>query len=217
VVSRLRHLAVSLVFWAGMVITLATLGFVILRPQNLDGAITGLLGSMVGTMVGVAIGFDYDRKKMAAEHSLQQREKDVNRLEILSRTKLILREELVHNGNALLHLIDSVNKTPGARADVWAWARTVVDSFEVVAFRAFEALLTDRTERQEHEPIALFYRNLIRLKHHVRRAEAGHQVHLGFSADEAAANDELERVRTSARIGREQVHHALAILPVGDN
>lgn len=199
-----------------LLVTAAAVVYVLWKRENLPDAMSGLLGSMIGTMAGVALALDYERRKTARDRARLRARRDRERLDKIRLAKVLLREELVHNGNALLHLLDAVGRTPRARADVWAWARTVADSFDAQTFQTLAAIPRTATEKRQDEPVDLFYRNLIRLKHHVRRAEAFHAFLLGYAADEASADAELAHVRKSAELTRHQVQAALDALPIGD-
>lgn len=213
----MRGKALGLLWLVSIAATALSSAYILSHSERtLDDAISGLFGSLVGTLLGVGLALHLDRRKAEDERSLAQRRDEQEHAALLLHAKNALREELVHNGNAVLQLIDSVNKTPGARADAWAVARTVADSFETRAFRGLETIRRTSEEYRADEPLALFYRNLVRLQHHVRRAEAGHHVLLGYSANQAAADQELDVVRTSAAVVRSQVVRALEVLPAPD-
>jgi hypothetical protein len=49
----------------------------------------------------------------------------------------------------------------------------------------------------------------VRLWHRVVRAQAAHEVHLGYSDDQATTDQELDAIRRSIPILSQQVQHAL--------
>lgn len=193
--------------------TLGSLAYIALRPNTLDDAISGLFGSMVGTLIGVALALHYDRLNATQQRELELNFAEQDRTARVHRAKLAVRDELTHNGTALLHLLDALKMTPNARADLWALARTIVESFETTSFRDLESLPRTVAEQRTDESIGRFYRNLVRLKHHVRRAETKHSVLLGYSANQTASDEELNAIRQSAATVRGQVDDALTKLP----
>jgi hypothetical protein len=128
----------------------------------------------------------------------------------------VLREELVHNGTALIQLNDALGRSESARADIWQLARIIVDAIETTTYRQWLQFAVTRPRRRTFESVSIAYRNLIRIQHRVRQGGAWHAFYFGYSADEKAANAQMDDVRKTVGLLRLQVEHALQDLPSND-
>lgn len=189
----------TLILWLLTIVLIAApVGYVALHwsTQTIrEAALTGWFGTVIGVVVGVPVALWLVRMQQRAQSATETARQLKEHQEALALLRLRVLDEVVFNLDQVGILGDVLRKSPTARADVWIWARRVVESFEVGVRQEFERLALSPMERVVDAPVELAYRDLRRLATWVKRAEAAHAFFYGFSANEAAANMQLSEVQ----------------------
>ena len=105
--------------------------------------------------------------------------------------------ELLHNQEGAKKLQEALAQSSSARADLWEWAITIVDSF---SFAAHEDLVASGLQRLLPQKLedSLYgsYRELDDLLHQVKQAAAALRFFYGYSSDaEKRSNQQLNEIR----------------------
>jgi hypothetical protein len=179
-------------------------------PEHSGEFIAGLLGTVVGIIFGLPVGLYLDRVMKAedVEREKQQRERD--RCERLRTVLERLKDELVHNGTALLDLEQALPNLPSAGPDVWRRRREIVDSLEFDVYREFRSIHRTSSEKKQEHSLGLFYRNIRRVRDLVHQADAARPVLLGSTVDEVTADTaQREKVAIAINVSKAHLQNAL--------
>lgn len=195
------------------ILTLTVTGVgVFSRSLTLSQLSISVFGGLLGTAFGVTVGLYSDRQAQAA----WDRKAKATRIEAdekaLALLELLLRDELQHNGTAVLQIRDALRASKQSRQDVWDLAVEAADSIEDRLFAEFNRMRRARLNAGLFENVSLTYRSLIRLKHQVRQGRAYHALVLGTSANQASADQRKNDVAIGVDIVRGHIEGALASL-----
>jgi hypothetical protein len=170
--------------------------------QFLDAAMSGLLSTVAGVALGVPVGLWIARRQSAAEASERESSERRSELEHLDQVVTTVALELSANGDRIKRLDEVLQHAARPRADLWAAAVAVADSFSYSAYEELRRFPRVFQHLENHLLVLTVFASLRTLAADVRAAQALHAFYLGFSANREAAAEDFESVRKAVQYGR---------------
>ncbi len=153
----------------------------------------GLLTTFTGALLGVILGLEVNRFRDKLEKIRSDKK-------ALSRANMLLElvdKELEENQLYISEMHGHLGKGKSARLDLWEHAETMVDS---LSFNAYHMLIEKKVQDclalEQEGSLHSLYQLLNRLSHRVRQAKAEHSYVLGYSGNQARANELRNEILT---------------------
>ena len=175
----------------------------------LDSSMGNWFATMIGAIIGIPIALWITRVQQKEQERREAKRREERLHLFLERVKLELRS----NRNQVKELRFALTQSSHARADLWEWTTTIVDSFSFAAYNDLIETGLHRLLPQEVEDgLYSSYNELTGLLHKVRQAKAELMFVYGHGGDKKRLDQRLNDVQSDSQNTLDQLDNALSVL-----